>query len=88
MVEKFIAKKLSQFYEAKEKLHKRQMEGKKHCSTIDIASLMIHKVHKIWETKQVAITLLMEVKKAFNHVSQTKLLWRMVDLGINNDLIG
>ena len=49
---------------------------------------MIHKVHKIWEDKQIASALLMDVKGVFDHVSQAKLVQRMADLGIDDDLIG
>ena len=45
------------------------MGGKKQWSAIDVATLMIHKVHEIWENKHVARPLLMDVKEAFDHVS-------------------
>ena len=88
MVEKFVAEQLSQFCEAKEKLHKGQMGGRKNRSAIDTVALVIHKVYKTWEAKQIAGTLLMDVKGAFDHVSQAKLAQRMANLGIDNDLIG
>ena len=87
VVEKFVAEQLSQFCEAKEKLHKGQMRGRKNCSAIDVAALIIHKVYKTWEEKQVAGALLMDVKGAFDHVSRAKLAQRMANLGIDNDLI-
>ena len=46
VVEKLVAEKLSQFCEAQEKLHKRQMGERKHKLAIDAAGLMIHKVYK------------------------------------------
>lgn len=88
VVEKLVGEKLSQFCEAKEKLCKGQMEGRKHQSAIDVAALIIHKVHEIWENKQIAGALLLDIKGAFDHVSQAKLVQRMADLGIENDLIG
>ena len=73
MVEKFVAEQLSQFCEAKEKLHKGQMGGRKNRSAIDVVALVIHKVYKTWEVKQVAGAFLMDVKGAFDHVSRAKL---------------
>ena len=87
VVEKLVAEKLSQFCEAKGSLHQEQIGGRKHRSAIDEAALMIHKVHKIWENKQTAGALLMDVKGAFDHVSRAKLVQRMADLSIDNDLI-
>ena len=88
VVEKLVAQKLSQFCEAEGKLHSGQMGGRRYCSSIDAAALVINKVYKTWEAKQVAGALLMDVKGAFDHVSRAKLAQRMADLGIDNDLIG
>lgn len=48
---------------------------------------MIYKVHKIWETKEVAGALLIDIKRAFDHIFQTKLAERRADLAIDNILI-
>ena len=88
VVEKLVAEKLSQFCEAQGKLHKGQMGGRRHRSAIDAAALMIHKVHKTWEDKQIAGALLMDVKGAFDYVSRAKLVQRMKELDIDDDLIG
>ena len=88
VVEKLVAEMLSQSCETKGSLHQGQMGGRKHRSAIDAAALMIHKVHEIWEDKQIAGALLMDVKGAFDHVSRAKLVQRMADLGIDDDLIG
>lgn len=69
MVEKLVAEELSQFCETKGKLHKKQIKSRKYYSTIDAATLIIHKVHKIWDTKQVASVLLINIKRAFNYIS-------------------
>ena len=65
-----VAEKLSQFCEAQGKLYKGQMGGRKHRSAINAAGLIIHKVHEIWEDKQIAGALLMDIKGAFDYVSQ------------------
>ena len=51
VVEKLVAKNLSQFYEAQGKPYKRQMERTKHQFPIDVTAFMIDKVQKIWEEK-------------------------------------
>ena len=88
VVEKLVAGKLSQFCEDQGKLHKGQMGERKHRSAIDAAALMIDKLHKVWEDRQIAGALLMDVKGAFDYVSRAKLVQRMKDLGIDDDLIG
>lgn len=86
-MKKLVAEKLSQFFKAKGKLYKRQMRKRKHCWTINMATFMIYKVHKIWETKEVAGALLIDIKRAFDHIFQTKLAERRADLAIDNILI-
>ncbi len=54
VVEKLVARQLSEFCEAKGKLHEGQMGGRKQRSAIDAAALMIHKVHEMWENQHVA----------------------------------
>ena len=88
VVEKLVAGQRSEFCEARGKLHKGQMGGRKQRSAIEAAALMIHKVHEMWENQPVAGALLMDVKGAFDHVSRARLAQRMADLDIDNDLIG
>ena len=49
---------------------------------------MIDKVHKIWEDKQIAVVLLMDIKRAFNYVSQSRLIQKIDNLCIDDNLIG
>ncbi len=44
------------------------MGGRRYCSSIDVATLVIIKVYKTLEAKQVADTFLIDVKGAFDHV--------------------
>ena len=88
VVKKLVAGQLSQFCEEYGKLHKRQMGARKQQSAIDAAAILVQQVHEIWENKKIAGALLIDVKGAFNHVSQAKLAQRMSELGIENDLIG
>lgn len=48
---------------------------------------MIHKAHKIWENKEIINALLIDLKRAFNYVSQVKLMQHMRYLNIDNNLI-
>lgn len=57
-------------------------------STINATTILIYKVNKIWKKQQLAKALLMNVKRAFDHVSQVKLAQKIADLGINKDFIG
>lgn len=34
---------------------------------------MVHKIYKVWNKKKIAKTLLMDVKRAFDHISRFKL---------------
>ena len=88
VVEKVVAKQLSDFCEVNEKLHKGQMGARKYRSAIDAAALLIQKVQEAWESRKIAGALFMDVKGAFDHVSRAQLAQRMSDLGIDDDLIG
>ena len=64
------------------------MGERKQRSAIDTAALRIRKVHKMWENKYIAGALLIDVKRAFDYVSQARLVKRMANLGIIDNLIG
>lgn len=72
-VEKVIAEELSRFCETNLKLHKGQMGARKSRCAIDAAIIMVDNIHKIWEEKKIAVSLLMDVKGAFDYVSRVKL---------------
>ncbi len=69
VVEKVVAEQLLQFCEANGKLHKGQMGARKYRSAIDALALLIQKVQKAWKDWKIAGALLMDVKRAFDHVS-------------------
>lgn len=48
---------------------------------------MVDSVHKIWEEKKIAGSLLMDVEAAFDHVSRLKRAQQMRQLGVDNELI-
>lgn len=45
------------------------MKRRKHSLAIDATTFIIHKVHEIWVDKQIAYTLLIDIKKTFDYIS-------------------
>lgn len=43
------------------------MRGRKQWLSIDVTTLIIHKVHKIWENHHIARPLVIDKKEAFNY---------------------
>ena len=87
VVEKVVAQELSQYCEDYSKLHAGQMGGRKERSAIDAVAILVHTVQEKWEEKKLAAALFMDVKGAFDHVSKGQLLTRMIELGIDGDLV-
>ena len=87
ILEKVIAEQLSEFCEAYSKLHPGQMGARKERSAIDAVAMLVHTVQENWSKKKLAGALFMDVKGAFDHVSKSQLLTRMIDLGIDTDLV-
>ena len=87
VVEKVVAEHLSQYCEAYSKLHQGQMGARKEQSAIDAVAILVHSVQEKWSEKKLAGALFMDVKGAFDHVSRSQLLKRMIDLGIDGDLV-
>lgn len=63
------------------------MGAKKKQSAIDVTAILIQQMNNSLENNNIVGTLLIDIKEAFNHVSQTKLAKRMFDLGVDDDLI-
>ena len=82
-----IAGLLSEFCEVFSKLHSGQMGARKQRCAIDAVASLVHKVQECWAEKKLAAALFMDVKGAFDHVSKTKLVERMTELGIDGDIV-
>lgn len=54
---------------------------------INVAVLIIYKVYQICENQYIAKTILINVKKAFNNISQARLAQKMADLGTDKYLV-
>ena len=87
VVEKLVAEQLALYCETYSKLHPGQIGARKERSAIDAVSVLVHIVQESWEEKKLAGALFMDVKGAFDHVSRSQLLKRMVELGIDGDLV-
>ena len=87
VVEKVIADELAQYCKSHSKLHPGQMGARKERSAIDAVAVLIHKIQEIWASKKLAGALFMDIKGAFDHVSKAQLLKRMIELGIDGDLV-
>ena len=87
VVEKVVAEQLSLYYEKYSKLHLGQMGGRKKRSAINAVAMLIHTVQQRQEEKKLAAARFMDVKGAFDHISKEQLITRMIELGIDDDLV-
>lgn len=82
-----IADQLSYSSENFLKLHQRQMGARKKRFAIDAVASLIHEVEQQLSKKKLAAALFMDVKGAFDHVSKIQLIARMLELGVDGDII-
>lgn len=59
------------------------MGARKQQCTMDAVASLIHKVQECWAKKKLAAALLMDVKGAFDYVKKTRLVERIMELGID-----
>lgn len=72
-MKKGVAQKLSHFYEINHKLHKNKIEAWKSRYAINATVIMVDDIYKAWSEKKIRMSLLITIKKAFNHISWMKL---------------
>ena len=82
-----MTEKLAMICEAELKLHKEQMSVRKKRCAINVVTAMLHKIQEIWSRKRLAETFFMNVKEVFDHVNSDKLICRMQEMRIDDDLI-
>ena len=63
------------------------MGVRKNKSAVDAVALLIYKVQKRWKKGEKAVTLFIDIKDAFDHVSRRKLAERIINLGIDKNLV-
>ena len=88
ILEKVIANELSRIYEKRSLFYVKQIGARKNRSAIDIIVLFIYEVQGRWKKGEKVVTLFINVKDAFDHVSRKKLAERITNLGLNGDLVG
>ena len=52
-----------------------------------IIAMLVHAVQENWLEKKLAVTLFIDVKQAFDHISKSQLLKCMIDFGIDENLV-
>ena len=52
-----------------------------------IIAMLVHAVQENWLEKKLAVTLFIDVKQAFDHISKSQLLECMIDFGIDENLV-
>lgn len=82
-----MARLLSEYYEKFSKLYQKQIRAWKQWYAIGVIALLIYKIEESWVEKKLAAELFINVKRAFNHLSKTKLVKKIMELGIDSDLI-
>ena len=87
ILKKVVINELLRIYEKKSLLYFRQMGARKNKNVIDTVILLIYKIQRRWKKGEKIVTLFINIKNAFDHVSKKKLAKRITDLDIDKDLI-
>ncbi|ODM14906.1 hypothetical protein SI65_09658 [Aspergillus cristatus] len=87
VVEKMVATQIAEFCEQKQTLHNGQMGARRHRSAPDAVGCLIEEVHQSWAAKQLAATLFMDIKGAFDHVNAALLVNRLEAMGLDGSLV-
>lgn len=64
------------------------MRAQKCQYTIDAMAVIVHKMYQVWDKKEIIRTLLIDVKRAFDHVSRLNVIQGIKQLEIDNDRMG
>jgi len=87
LVERTAAHLIADHLERRSKLHDGQYGCRKRRSAVDVVAVLMNRTQQAWQEKRVTGVLLMDVKSAFNNVNRPILSSRLVELGIEPDLI-
>lgn len=85
MIEKVVVKSLSQYCETYSKLYIGQMGARKSRCIINAIVSLIYRVQESWVEKKLVAALFINIKEAFDYISQTKLIKKMMKLEIDSD---
>lgn len=87
VVEKIAADAIAHHCEITGVLHPGQMGSHKQRSATDAVACMIQSTHEAWKHRQLMGVLFLDVKGAFDHVNPSQLVSRLLEFGLDGDLI-
>lgn len=87
ILDKVVAKQLSQFYKGYLKLYSEQMGVRKEWSTIDDIVILVYIVQEKWSEKKIARALFINVKVVFDHILRDQPFKCIIDLNFDSDLV-
>jgi ribonuclease HI len=87
VVEKVVAGKVASFCESHHILHEGQFGSRKNRSTHDALLKLISFVEKAWKKGNVAGAIFMDVKGAFDRVTQSTLIQTLIGVGLAQNLV-
>jgi len=87
LVERIAADAIAHHCETVGALHPGQMGSRKQWSAIDAVACLIQNTHESWKLQQLVGVLFLDVKGAFDHVNQSRLVNRLIGLSLDGDLI-
>jgi hypothetical protein len=87
VVERVVATQIASFCETSEVFHQGQFVCRRGRGTLDAIAQLVTKVEHAWRNKRTALTLLLDIKGAFDRVNKEKLLKQMVHVSIAGNII-
>lgn len=87
VVEKVAATWIASHSERKEVFHHGQFGCRHGRSTSDAVASLVSTVEDAWKHKQIVLTLLLDIKGAFDRVNKQRLLKRLIEVGIAGSIV-
>lgn len=87
VVEKVVANWIASFCETNGVFHRGQFDRRRGRGTSDTVAQLVAKVENTWAKKRIALTLLLDVRGAFDRVDEQQLLKRMIQVGMAGNII-
>jgi sigma54-dependent transcription regulator len=87
VVEKVVATWIASFYENNDAFHRGQFGCRQGRSTLDAVAQLVAKVENTWAKKRTTLALLLDVRGAFDRVDKRQLLKRIIQIGIEGNMI-
>ena len=88
ILEKLAANELSRICEKKSLLYPEKIDTRKNRNVINTITLLIYEIQNRWKKGEKAAILFIDVKDVFDHVSKKKLTERIINLRLDEDLVG